>query len=154
VSTTIQVSQRLRRRLALLRLDPRETYESVILRSLVKASPIARVDSKARGQDPAWSVIAEFKKAVQALYGERFDRLVVFGSVARNGATKESDIDLMLVLHGDVDVGREVDRVADAKYEIDLRHGTLTSVVPISLGDFLTRVSPLLMNVRREGIRA
>lgn len=151
--TTIQVSERLRRKLSGLKRDPRETYETVIQRSLAaQSATVAEV--KRRDDDGTWRAIADLKRIMQGLYGERFDRLIVFGSVARGEATKDSDIDLMLVLRGDVDVGREIDRIVENTYESDLRRGTLTSVVPISLGDFLTRVSPLLMNVRREGIVA
>lgn len=101
-----------------------------------------------------WEAVAEFKKAVQGLYGDRFDRLVVFGSLARGDTTDDSDIDVLLVLHGEVDASREIDRIADEKYAIDLRRGTLLSVIPISLSDFIARTSPLLLNVRREGVPA
>lgn len=151
MSTTIQVSEKARKRLAALKRDPRETYESVILRALAAGS--GRAEGAAR-EGPTWMVVAEVKRALQSLYGERFERLVVYGSVARGEATSRSDIDLLLVLHGDVDVGAEIDRIREVTYEIDLRHGTLASVLPISLGDFLARVSPLLMNVRREGVTA
>jgi predicted nucleotidyltransferase len=154
VTTSIQLSEKVRRRLASLKRDPRETYESVILRCLAAGSASPRSVPDASERDASWNVIAEVKGAVRALYGERFDRLIVFGSVARGEATKDSDIDLMLVLRGPVDVGREIDRIVDQTYPIDLKSGTLTSVVPISLDDFITRTSPLLMNVRREGIVA
>lgn len=150
MATTIQISEKARRRLASLKRDPRETYESVILRALAAGG---KADAAPR-EGPTWTVIAEVKRALQALYGERFERLVVYGSVARGEASARSDIDLLLVLHGDVDVGAEIDRIREATYDIDLRHGTLASVIPMGLGDFLARVSPLLMNVRREGIVA
>jgi len=154
VTTSIQLTEKVRRRLASLKRDPRETYESVILRCLAAESASPRLAPGATDRDPSWAVIAEVKKAARAIYGERLDRLIVFGSVARGEATKDSDIDLMLVLRGPIDVGREIDRIVDQTYAIDLKHGTLTSVVPISLEDFITRTSPLLMNVRREGIVA
>lgn len=146
-TTTIQVTQKLRRKLAHRKEHERETYEDVIERALDAA------EHRGPGlTHPTWQAIAEVKDSLRAAYGARFERLILFGSTARGEATVDSDIDLMLVLHGDVDVSKEIRKIVDQTYDIDLRRGTLTSVVPIALGDFLTRGSPLLMNVRREGV--
>jgi predicted nucleotidyltransferase len=36
------------------------------------------------------------------LYGPRFDRLLLFGSQARGDAAEGSDVDVLVVLHGEV----------------------------------------------------
>lgn len=104
--------------------------------------------------DPTRAAIAAFKAAAAALYGPRLRRVVLFGSHARGEATEDSDIDLVLVLKGPVDAYREIERLGEATWAIDLQYGVLLAVVPISEDDFLHRATPLLLNVRREGVEA
>ncbi|MCK4394149.1 nucleotidyltransferase domain-containing protein, partial [Candidatus Bipolaricaulota bacterium] len=75
-------------------------------------------------------------------------------SWARGAATEESDIDLLIVLEGKIAPGREIDRMIDIITELNLKYGVLISVYPISAEDYLVVNSPLLMNVRKEGVPA
>jgi predicted nucleotidyltransferase len=102
----------------------------------------------------AKQVINEFVQQARSLYGDRLKRIVVYGSCARNEATAESDIDLAVVLAGDVVPGKEIDRMIDIITDINLEHAVLLSVYPVSEEDYLNRNSPLLINIRREGIPA
>jgi len=99
-------------------------------------------------------IIDEFVRRAQLLYGDRLKRVVVYGSCARNEATAESDIDLAVVLAGEVVPGKEIDRMIDIITDLNLEHSVLLSVYPVSEEDYLHRESPLLMNIRREGIPA
>ncbi len=98
--------------------------------------------------------VKEFVQRAQSLYGDRLKRILVYGSCARNEATAESDIDLAVVLAGDVIPGREIDRMIDIITDINLDYSVLLSVYPVSEADYLSRCSPLLINIRREGIPA
>lgn len=99
-------------------------------------------------------IIVEFKKEVKELYGERFKNIILYGSWARDEASEESDIDLLIVLEGSVTPGKEIDRMIDIITEINLKYGVLISVYPVSEDDYSKINSPLLMNVRQEGIPA
>lgn len=99
-------------------------------------------------------VLREFKKEIRKLYGERLKEVILYGSWARGEATEESDIDLLVVLGGEVAPGREIDRMIDIITEMNLKYGVLISVHPVSEGDFYKLKSPLLVNVRREGVPA
>jgi predicted nucleotidyltransferase len=99
-------------------------------------------------------VINEFVQRAQSLYGDRLKRILVYGSCARNEATAESDIDLAVVLAGDVVPGREIDRMIDIITDLNLEYGVLLSVYPVSEEDYLNRNSPLMINIRRQGIPA
>lgn len=98
--------------------------------------------------------IADFKRELARIYGGRLQQVILYGSHARGDATEDSDIDLLVVLSGPVSVMAEIDRMAEAAYDVDLRHGVLLSVFPVSDEDFRKRMDPLLMNVRREGVAA
>lgn len=59
---------------------------------------------------------------------------------------------MLIVLEGRVIPGEEIDRMIDVITEINLRYGVLISLYPVSGENYLTINSPLLMNVRSEGI--
>ena len=92
------------------------------------------------------------KRRSRKLYGKRLKYIILYGSYARGSATEDSDIDLLIVLEGDVKPGEEIDRMIEIITEINLRYNVLISVYPVSEGDYKKVNSPLLINVRREGI--
>lgn len=100
----------------------------------------------------ARQAIREFVEAAHALYGEQLRQVILYGSCARKEATPDSDIDLAVVLSGEVVPGREIDRMIDLITDINLEHSVLVSVYPVSEEDFINRNSPLLINIRREGM--
>jgi len=97
------------------------------------------------------NIIKEFKLEVRELYGKRLKNIILYGSYARGEATDDSDIDMAVVLEGDVSPGREIDRMIYIITEMNLKHNILISIYPVSEIDYLTLKSPLLMNVRKEG---
>lgn len=99
-------------------------------------------------------ILKEFRESLEKLYGKRLKNIILYGSYARGKATQGSDIDLAIVLEGDVAAGKEIDRIIDIVTEINLSYGVLLSVYPISEKNYATINSPLLLNMRREGIPA
>ena len=97
-------------------------------------------------------VLTEFKTKTRELYGERLRSVILYGSYARSQATEDSDVDLLVLLKGKVMPGREIDRMIDITTEINLKYGALLSVYPVSEEEYLILNSPLLMNVRKEGV--
>ncbi len=98
------------------------------------------------------TILAELKQRLTALYGERLVRLVLFGSQARGDATAESDIDTLVVLRGPVNAGEEIRRTSACGAALSLKHDVLVSCVFVSADSFRQEQSPLLLNVRREGV--
>ncbi|RKZ23324.1 nucleotidyltransferase domain-containing protein [bacterium] len=97
-------------------------------------------------------VLRRFKEEIHRIYGERLKEIILYGSWARGTATKESDIDLVVILKGRVFPGREIDRMIDVITELGLEYGVLISVYPISERTFRHVKSPLILNVKREGV--
>jgi len=98
--------------------------------------------------------VGDFKKEIRRLYGDRLKDVILYGPWATGKATEDSDIDLVVLLEGKVTSGKEIDRMIDIITDINLKHGVLISVYPVSEKEYLTVNSPLLMNVRKEGIPA
>jgi predicted nucleotidyltransferase len=100
-------------------------------------------------------ILKEFKQKIGDLYGQRLKKIVLYGSYARGEGNDEySDIDLAVVLDGDINPCKEIDRMIDIITDINLDYDVLLSVYPVSENDYLSVKSPLLLNLRREGIPA
>ncbi|MFA5292935.1 MAG: nucleotidyltransferase domain-containing protein [Sedimentisphaerales bacterium] len=99
-------------------------------------------------------ILKEFRENITQLYKKRLKSIILYGSWARGTATDNSDIDLAIVLESDVAAGREIDRMIDIVTEINLKYGVLISIYPVSEKDYASVNSPLLLNLRREGVAA
>lgn len=100
------------------------------------------------------TIIHQFKKEIKKIYGNQLEKIILYGSWANGTATNDSDIDLMVVLKGKISPGREIDRMIDCITDLNLKYDTLLSVVPVSDEIYTYIDSPLMLNVRREGIAA
>ena len=99
-------------------------------------------------------ILREFREKAEKLYGGRLKNIILYGSFARGHATEDSDIDLAIVLEGDVAPGREIDRLIDIITELNLNHGVLISVYPVSEENYNSLNSPSMINIRKEGVPA
>lgn len=98
------------------------------------------------------SALEEYRLGLEILYRDRLCRVILFGSRARGDAGRCSDLDVALVLRGNVDVGEEIVRTSRLRQQICLKHELLISSIYISERDWREKRSPLLANIRREGI--
>jgi predicted nucleotidyltransferase len=98
------------------------------------------------------NLLADLRKRLEALYGPRLVRLVLFGSQARGDAEPGSDIDVLVVLEGPVRAGEEIRRTANVVADLSLENNVVFSCFFVSRNRFESELSPLLINVRREGV--
>ena len=98
------------------------------------------------------AIIAELRRRFEALYGERLVRMVLYGSQARGDAEPGSDIDVLVVLQGPVSPCDEIARTIEDVGDISLQHNEVVCCVFVSEDQFHHEHSPLLLNVRREGV--
>ncbi len=103
-------------------------------------------------EPPIKNILQELREALEALYGPRLKRLVLYGSHARGDATDDSDIDVMVVLEGLVRPGEEIRRMGWIRTRLNLKYEHLLSLLPLSEDDFQKEDMPLLDDVRQEGI--
>lgn len=75
-------------------------------------------------------IAEEFARHLKAKYGDRIERIILFGSVARGEAREESDIDL-LVVTPETRLDLQWDVAGDAT-ELLLREGVLVSVLVVT----------------------
>ena len=97
------------------------------------------------------SVLLQFRDALGAVYGDRIERVVLFGSRARGEARSDSDYDVAVFLKTLDDRWDEADRIANIATEIMDKTGAFIHAMPYPAGTYRDR-TPLMHEVRREGI--
>jgi len=97
-------------------------------------------------------IIQEVRVALEDLYGKRLVHLVLYGSYARGHAEEESDLDLLVVLDDFHDVGEELERMGEIGTRLSLHYDLTIAFLPVREKDYRHRLTPLLLNIRREGI--
>jgi uncharacterized protein len=97
-------------------------------------------------------VVRQCKRTLENYYGSQFKGLILYGSFARNHASTESDIDLLVLLCRPFDYGQELHRIIELLYPVQLESDHLISAKPAPLEDFDHGILQLYRNAKREGV--
>ncbi|AKD54138.1 nucleotidyltransferase domain-containing protein [Spirosoma radiotolerans] len=110
---------------------------------------------KALSGDQLQALSQEVKQALTELYGERLDRVILYGSYARGDFHAESDVDYLVLLRDEqVKAGKEVRMMAPSIGALALQYDVEVSVFPTSLSNYLSGHIPLYESIQQEGICA
>ena len=96
-------------------------------------------------------ILNDLHLGLNAIYGAQLEKVVLYGSYVRVKAWPESDIDILIVLRGEVRYGEEIRRVVPLTADLSLQNNILISCAFTSSKDYATSENSLLANVRREG---
>ncbi len=97
--------------------------------------------------------VRELKVELEKIFGEDIE-IKVFGSVVRGEYRKHSDIDVLVLLPGKVDNAIE-EKVFDAAYDVELKHGVVFGIIVYAKEFWRSEVAasmPLYQNIKREGV--
>ena len=120
--------------------------------NIPKLQPDRFTETNKLGEKNIENILHELKQELKRIYKNRLVSLILYGSYARGEAGEDSDIDVVVVLKGDVIPGREIDYMLDTITDLGLKYNTLISIYPVS-EDYMQSVrSPLLLNIHAEGI--
>jgi len=96
-------------------------------------------------------IAEDFARHLKAKYGDRIERIILFGSVARGEAREDSDVDLLVVTE-DTSWDFRMQLAAEA-VDILLREGIYISAKPMDSEDFeRTKETLFGRNIREEGL--
>ncbi len=101
-----------------------------------------------RADDP---ILTRFRTALDEIYGNRIERVVLFGSRARGDAGPDSDYDVAVFLRGMADRWDEVRRIVPVVTDILYEEEAFIHAMPYPAGSYEER-TPLMREIRREGI--
>lgn len=99
-------------------------------------------------------ILAKFRAAVAEMYGNRLERVVLFGSRARGDAQPDSDYDVAVFLSGldgPSDRWAELRNLADLRVKFIDETGVFFDAKPYPVGAYRDR-SPLMHEIRRKGL--
>jgi uncharacterized protein len=102
-------------------------------------------------QTVADPILTRFRAALDALYGDRLERVVLFGSRARGEARPDSDYDVAVFIRGLSDRWQEMDRIVPVVTDIIDDTGAVIHALPYGAGAWDERTS-LMREIRREGV--
>lgn len=100
-------------------------------------------------------IVYEFAKDMHRLFGKDMSRVMIYGSYARGDYSKDSDIDVMILVKIPEDKIRDyTDDVADCAFEYLMKYGIDISPVVKNEEHFNYWVDnlPYYRNIRDEGV--
>lgn len=97
-------------------------------------------------------IAQQCKQVLAEHYGSSFAGLILYGSIARNDARPESDINLLVLRKPPFDFFRELKEIVDLLYPLQLESDRLISAEPAVVDEYETGALRLYENVKLEGI--
>ena len=92
-----------------------------------------------------------FRAALDDVYGERIERVVLFGSRARGDARPDSDYDIAVFLRQPDELWSELGHLSHITTDILLDTGAVISAKPFPAGAY-REPSPLMREIRADGL--
>jgi uncharacterized protein len=96
-------------------------------------------------------ILSRFRATLDEVYGERIERVVLFGSRARGDARPDSDYDVAVFLKDFESFGTEAGRLADVETDILFDTGAVINALPFKAGAYEHRTG-LMAELRRDGL--
>ncbi len=103
-----------------------------------------------------FKVLKEIKTKLKEEYKEQFDKLILFGSVARNEMTEESDVDMLVMMNKGKDLDwREKDKISSIIFGFMLENDLVIDVKYFDKSAMKTiwARTPFMETVFKEGVK-
>jgi uncharacterized protein len=98
-------------------------------------------------------ILKRFRAALDEIYGERLERVTLYGSRARGDAREDSDYDIAVFLHNYTPgTSTELYRLADLSTALLNETGAFVHAMPYPAGFYSDPRMPLMYAIRAEGI--
>ena len=99
-------------------------------------------------------LVNKIKEHLIKTYGERIKQVILYGSQVRGETTKDSDVDILVVVDESLIPVEVRKNLSDLLFDILLEEGELVSVIVVPEHFFENYNSPFMLNVKKEGVTA
>ena len=98
-------------------------------------------------------IVNELISGLTEIFQDKISRIILFGSVARNEATEESDVDIAIIITNEIDEETK-DKFINWAAELDIRFNQVFSTVDIPEERMKKwgKILPFYKNIEEEGI--
>lgn len=97
-------------------------------------------------------LINQIKEHLIKMYGGKIKKVILYGSFVRGEASKDSDIDILVLVDQSLNPFEVRESLSDLLFDILLDEGELVSVIAIPENLYENYNSPFMLNVRKEGL--
>ncbi|MFH0980083.1 MAG: nucleotidyltransferase domain-containing protein [Planctomycetota bacterium] len=101
---------------------------------------------------PPRELLAQGRARLAKVFGARLHGVLLYGSHARGDAIADSDVDLMVVLNGPLNLGEDLRTIIETLYPLQLEIDNPIHVRPASRVNFEAGEFAIYRNAKREGI--
>lgn len=105
-------------------------------------------------REQALNIAGQVKSALEGIYGPRLRGVYLYGSAAKDKLTKDSDVDLAIILDKISNRFTEYERTSQLGSQVSLEYNTLVSFFFACDNDFKTGRFSIHRAIKQEGIRA
>ncbi len=97
-------------------------------------------------------ILQTLRQGLDRALGPELAQVVLYGSQARGEARPDSDVDVLVVVKGNVNYPELMERTSEIVASVSLQYDVVVSRVFASQAQYENAQLPFYVNVRREGI--
>lgn len=101
---------------------------------------------------PISKVLTQVHENLKQIYGEQLDKLILFGSQARETAQPDSDIDILIVLKDVFNYSQESEKISQSIADLCLEYNVLISCAFATCEQLENYNSGFFRNIRQDGL--
>ena len=98
------------------------------------------------------NILNKLKTKFSQNYQDRLAQIILFGSQARNEAEPDSDIDILILLKGEVNPVKEIKKNNPWISDLCIETDELINCIYLSEEQYHWQNNPLIRNIKTEGI--
>jgi len=99
------------------------------------------------------ALLRRIKALLQVPYGDRLRGVILYGSEARGEPSPESDVDILVLLAGPVDLGKELQTIIEILYPLQLELEQVLEVFPADEAEYLRGAYAWYRQAQKDAIR-